>query len=429
LAETVTPSVKRFRSRKPSDPSEAMSHLRQRLASLGVSKGYNFPTRPRMSRQGIEELVQGTLHQTSNGPVFRVAKTYPVGSMHGETPLIDWLAQSQYTIARIGDDERLCRAGPGRFVFLDTETTGLGGAGTLVFLIGIGFFNARGDFEIHQFFLREPAEERAMLGLVQEAVWPDGGLVTFNGHTFDLPLLADRYLLSKLHSHLPTLPNLDLLLPARRLWRRRLSSCRLSALEREVLGLRRAEADVPGWLIPALYQHYLLTGDAHEMPRVLYHNEQDVLSMVSLAVILCRTFEQPQSPTIPVDDRLSLARWYQRHGMLTECETVYRLIMDDQADGGARAEALSGLATLLKRGGRSGEAVPLWEHLADLKLDTVGHEELAKYYEWQVGDLTRALAWTDAGIALALTWQPGLRRAEAIRALDHRRARLLRKIG
>jgi hypothetical protein len=151
--------------------------------------------------------------------------------------------------------------------------------------------------------------------------------------------------------------------------------------------------------------------------------------MVSLAVTLCRAFEQPEAPAMPVDDRLSLARWYQQHGLIAECEAAYRAAVEGDSDGETRSEALFGLAALLKRSGRSAEAVPLWEYLADLKLDTAGHEALAKHYEWQAGDLPRALAWTDGGIALARTWRPGLHRTEVLRALEHRRARLLRKSG
>jgi tetratricopeptide (TPR) repeat protein len=193
--------------------------------------------------------------------------------------------------------------------------------------------------------------------------------------------------------------------------------------------MHRDGADVPGSLIPYLYRQYLQTGDGREMTRVLYHNEQDILSMVALGVILCRVFEQPAAPFVPIEDRLSLARWYEQRGMLAECEAAYRAAIDDDSDGDVRCDALAGLATLLRRSRRYEEAVSYWEYLADLKLNTVGHEALAKYYEWQAADLSTALHWTEAGLRLADSWGPGLRRAEATRLLEHRRARLIAKIN
>ena len=196
-----------------------------------------------------------------------------------------------------------------------------------------------------------------------------------------------------------------------------------------MLGLGRTQEDVPGALIPTLYRQYLQTHNARDMVRVLYHNEQDLLSMVSLGVQIARAFGQPGAPEVPVDDRLSLARWYAHQQMHDEAEAAYRLAADEAPDADTRYDALAGLAYLLKRAERRHEALPLWEDLADLKHDTVGHEELAKHYEWNANDLETALAWTDAALKLAESWRPGLRRTEAVRAFNHRRERLIRKLN
>jgi uncharacterized protein YprB with RNaseH-like and TPR domain len=411
------------------DRSAAMADLRRRLRRLGVQTGRDFSpaprTRPALS---IEEALGGRELETQAGTCYEVSGSFPPETQHGPLPLESWLKVSPEAIGGAGAQPGLGRVKPGDYIFLDTETTGLGG-GALAFLVGIGFFNAAGYFEMHQLFLRSPAEERSMLLLLGELIPPTGGLVTFNGRTFDVPLLNDRFIRARMPHPLPTLPNFDLLLPARRLWRRRLSSCALGSLETHILGLKRDQADVPGYLIPALYRDYLHTGDAAAMGGVFYHNQQDLLSMVTLGAVIGNTFAQPDTPALPIEDRLSLARWYHNQGLLAESEAAFRAALNDAPDAQARYDALAGLAYLLKRSERRDEALPLWAFLADLKLDTLGHEELAKHYEWQTANLDTALEWTELGITLAESWRPGIRRSTALTALNHRRERLLRKLN
>ena len=168
--------------------------------------------------------------------------------------------------------------------FVDTETTGLGaGAGVYAFLVGVGTFEiwpppvdaaprprplAPTHFVVRQFFMRHPGEEAALLAAVAEVVGRCRLMVTFDGRGFDLPLLRARYrqnrpLLPAPHRSVELFeedrPHLDLLLPARRLWRRRLQSCRLIHLEQQILGIQRTEEDVSGALIPQLYLCLLYT--------------------------------------------------------------------------------------------------------------------------------------------------------------------------
>src|SRR5262245_37624557 len=160
-----------------------------------------------------------------------------------------------------------------RIVFFDLETTGLsGGAGTLPFLAGCGWFEGEA-FRVRQFFLSSPAGERAMLAALAQIFDEASLLVTYNGRTFDLPLMATRWAFHRTAAPTDALPHFDMLPPARRLWgRRELKgsdietdaaepvSCSLSALERSVLGFHRM-GDVPGFEIPARYFHFLRTGD------------------------------------------------------------------------------------------------------------------------------------------------------------------------
>src|SRR5574341_1463241 len=386
----------------------ALDDLRRRLKHLGVITGREFKDQPPAPPPApLDSLIAGELREIGGAACFVVSHRHPPDTLRGPLALSAWLEQDQATLARMGDIDRHQPSDLRRFVFLDTETTGLGGASTLVFMVGLGFFNEAGEFETHQIFLRDPADEPAMLTLIHQMIAPDGGLVTFNGRTFDVPVLSDRYVLARQKTHLGQLPNLDLLHPARRLWRRRLASCALGALEGDILGLRREQTDVPGWMIPALYLQYLRSGDSAEMARVFYHNEQDILSMVTLGAVLCRAFGQPQADGLLAEDRLSLARWYESREMLAESEAAYRLACEEASADQTREDALSGLAALLKRQERRDEAVPLWELLADMRRDIIGHEELAKHYEWHKGDLAEALRWTEAGARLVEQWPNG----------------------
>ncbi|GAB4474693.1 MAG: metal-dependent exonucleaseMrfB [Anaerolineae bacterium] len=423
-------------ARKSTDPdqdplADRLASLRRRLRHLGVTRGDEVPSRAPVIQRGpdIEALVKGVVDETPAGSCFRTVRLYPGSTRHGGAVLTDWLTLAPATLAALAGDPRVAHAETHQVIFLDTETTGLGGSGTLVFEVGIGRFDTDGNFEVHQFFLRDPAEEPAMLHRLTELIPSHAVLATFNGRSFDVPLLAGRLVLNRRPPTLEQQPNLDLLMPARRLWKRRLPSCALSSLEGSVLGLHRSGEDVPGYLIPALYNDYLRTRDARQMVRVLYHNEMDILSMVSLGVRLARAFEAPDDPLLHVEDRLSLARWYEAAGSLERAEAAYRAALEQAPDALTRYEALAGLASLLKSANRRAEAEPLWADLADLHHDIRGHEELAKYYEWHHINLAQALEWTERGLRLAESWYPGLRRTEALRALTHRRSRLLRKIA
>jgi tetratricopeptide (TPR) repeat protein len=221
-------------------------------------------------------------------------------------------------------------------------------------------------------------------------------------------------------------PHLDLLPPSRRLWRSRIGSCALGSLEQNLLGLRRSQEDVPGWLIPGLYQEYLRTGDARELLRVFYHNQVDMLSMVTLAARVLRLFAQPDSDDHPID-LFSLGRWQAELGLLAEAERNLRLAAAGDLPLALYHQSLHALGLLLKRNGRFEEALPIWQQIAVTSFeDVTAHVELAKYYEWRAGDLAAAIAWTERALSLVNAWdaaQGRLARGE----LEHRLARLHRK--
>jgi uncharacterized protein YprB with RNaseH-like and TPR domain len=315
-----------------------------------------------------------------------------------------------------------------RAVFLDTETSGLaGGAGTIVFLTGVGAFE--GDsYVVRQYFARDPGEEQAYLPDLAQFLARREGLVTFNGRSFDWPLLRSRFLLAGIAPP-AVAPHLDLLIPARRLWRQRLGACNFGNLEQRILGHQRSGLDVPSWLIPSLWFRYARgEGSARDMEAILYHNLEDIVSMAPLAHVMAATLAGLDAPH--PHDWLALARIYARSGRSDQAEKAYRRALDHPLPPALRAQAMRELAALLKREARREEAATWWRALAQtLPADVESLVELAKYYEWHARDLDQARAVTLEAIARAETWRQPAARTRTLAALHHRLARIERKLA
>jgi len=388
-----------------------------------------FPFRQAGTPQVIEDLARGTVHTNELGLSYSIPTAHDSDHRHGGRLLTDWLAQDLAGAASFTGDDRLADADPRRCLFLDTETTGLASsAGTLVFLVGVGYFTADG-FEVRQFFLRDPAEEPAMLRALHSLMCEHDAVVTFNGRSFDMPLLAQRFILNRQRVSVDKWANLDLLFPARRLWKRRLDSCRLANLELQVLNVERTADDVPGMLIPQMYQDYVHTRDARDIMRVVYHNLIDVLSMVTLGAQICETFSNPTSKKLHSDDWLSLARWYEKLCRPVEAESAYSAALNTARLDSEMVMVFTDFANFYKKQGRPEAAAEHWESWAALQPKAVEPRlELAKYYEWTVRNLRKAAEWTDAALAVARSWGASGYRETTITELTHRLDRLTRKL-
>lgn len=406
-------------------------------------------------------LPPGEVIENSAGQCFVRTQVYPLDANRGPHPYGALLAQSPVRFAELhpnfGLDPMVDYT---RAVFLDTETTGLGGgAGVYCFMVGVGTFERleTGDwrlatlaptvpspqspvshFVVRQFFMRHPGEEGALLLALADLFDRHAMSVTFNGRTFDLPLLRTRFSQNqRIYADLrgcgrllaPERPHLDLLHPARRLWRRRLQSCRLIHLEESILGVRRSEEDVPGHLIPQLYAEYVQNGDAGAMRRVFYHNLEDILSMVALTTQLSCAFDGGERAPLEREDWLALGICFEEQARWGEAEGAYRRALELVRDSQSQSDAFARLGQLLKRQGRWPEAAELWERWLSTVpgLDLRPFVELAKYCEWQLHDYDQALMWTQWAIHTlnqAPVWQ---RPIDALTDLERRFARLDRK--
>jgi len=405
--------------------------LRRGRSAAGAVSGARLspPVSPSDAGSGVERLIElpGMREVAGAGGRYLLRTVrFSLGHRQGRVALGELLSLSSEAVAGL--------AGAAAFdirqaVFLDTETSGLaGGAGTIVFLTGVGVFE--GDaYVVRQYFARNPAEERAYLPDLARFIAEWGGLVTFNGRSFDWPLLRSRFMLSGV------LPpegqfHIDLLHPARRLWRERLGACNFGNLEQRVLGYRRRGLDMPSWMIPGLWFDFARgQGGVREMKGVLYHNLEDVVSMVPLAHVIAATLAGEMEPH--PRDWPALARVWQRSGQVQRAEAAYRRALDAPLPPLQRVQVMRALALLLKRDGRRDEAAVWWRALAELGTseDVEALVELAMYYEWHTGDLLQARARTQEAVARVQMWPAGWRRDQALAELEHRLQRLEGKLA
>jgi uncharacterized protein YprB with RNaseH-like and TPR domain len=274
-------------------------------------------------------------------------------------------------------------------LFIDTETTGLGGTGTVAFLVGCGSVVGDG-FEVRQYLIPDYSDEAAMLeALLSE--FDDGKIVvSYNGAAFDLPLLRDRMIINRVARELDVDRHLDLLHPTRRLFRRRLGDCRLVNVEKELFDFKR-DGDIPGYLIPSVYFDWLSEQNPNLMSTVLEHNRLDIVSLYFLAAHLARAFQSEGEILESVDDLYSLSRIYGWRKQNHRIVDLYRRI-DTLGDKPRANDVLLFHAQAFKRVGEYEKAVALWERLssASSKEGLRANVELAKHYEHRVKDIEKA---------------------------------------
>jgi uncharacterized protein len=279
---------------------------------------------------------------------------------------------------------------PEQWLFLDTETTGLaGGSGTYAFLVGIAWWQD-GGLEIEQFFLREQSEERALLFALRERIAERPILVTFNGKSFDWPLLETRFRMSRKISVPTPLAHLDFLHPARNLWRLRLGSVRLSELERHVLGWDRG-ADVLSGLIPQIYFDYVRGGSPERLLPVFHHNQMDLRGLAALSSRILSLLSDAENLGQDGLEVFGVSRICEKRGEHTRARKLYEKsiasFLPTETDRAARRS----LARLAKREGDFDLACELWKDaLGNSRHGYEAYEHLAIYYEHKARDPEQA---------------------------------------
>ncbi|MFD0697124.1 ribonuclease H-like domain-containing protein [Paenibacillus sp. GCM10027628] len=450
-----------------------MSGLRERLSRLrGPEAAPAAP--PPQPMAGVEWAQLGAHVETSpEGSFVMRRRTYGADSAHGKYRLSE-LAEHVQQLSCFHDAGAVVRIE--ELLFFDTETTGLGvGAGNVPFLVGIGYYSGE-LFIVEQLLIRNPAEEYAMLVYLQELLSRFTHLVSYNGRTFDWPILKNRYVLNRLQLDDSDLLQLDLLYPSRSLWRNALPSCRLSKVEESRLGFERID-DVPGSMAPALYFQYLAEKDPSVLQGVFVHNEHDIVTLAALSIHFGKLLGGSawikdetdldlgsdlgsdvdldiesdvdmnlELGSIDLDEHYRTGLWLDKMGRSVLADLVLdklyaRLMRTSQSPASFthsdQESALLLLASLYKKKGVYPRAVELWKRWVEAKHASIAlqlepYVELAMYYEHREKNVRQALFFAEE--AWAKLWRRrSLQRSdskhmEAEEALEKRIRRLKEKL-
>jgi uncharacterized protein YprB with RNaseH-like and TPR domain len=436
----MTPSRLRERLRDVVGPraGAAEAHV-----GAGASRGLAASSDPG-ALQPLEDTLGGEWRSLDSGRYFLVERRVHADTWHGSLrigDLAERLTESASDTAVLVDTARP------PFLFFDLETTGLnGGAGTYAFLVGFGSFDDDGSFVTRQYVMTRSSDERPMLRAVAERLSASGALVSFNGKSFDAPLLETRFLFHRLPWAAAAIPHVDVLHPARRFWRAEAlepgaTTCSLSVLEQHVLGARRQD-DVPGPEAPMRYFQFIRSGDARTLSGVLEHNRLDLLSLAGLTGRLLELISVGADGARTSREAFALGGVYERAGWHARAHSAFSRALELASAEEARArrsaratpmaesrlcvQILRALAKCARRAGRHDEAARWWHDVLDRPecrpdVTREAAEALAIHHEHRRRDLESARTYAMHTLKVS----PTVRHA----ALRHRLARLERKLS
>lgn len=394
------------------DTEGQLARLKQRIAAVESRLATKYSVRdqapvasaaqlqPKSARWFIEQWSQGEVVRNDFGEHFQTERLFAHHRQHGSADIGALADLPQDFLDALGENEIPARA-PHRWAFLDTETTGLaGGCGTYAFLIGVGRITREGLF-VRQFFMREYVEEGSLLAALEAHLSEFDVLITYNGKSYDQPLLETRYRMASRKPPFARLHHLDLLHGARRLWKLRLESCRLVQLEEQILGFHR-EGDLPGELIPHVYFEYLRSREAHQLVPIFHHNAIDILTLACLTAIVPAAFRSTDTESLSKvgvkrgEDLAGIARWLLAAGEHEQALELFKRAVGAGLPDPLLFRSLWDIALLEKKLRRLDAALRGFTEIASCRNEyrVCALEELAKYYEHTESNYRLALEFT-----------------------------------
>jgi uncharacterized protein YprB with RNaseH-like and TPR domain len=330
--------------------------------------------------------------------------SYPLDLLFGKFKLEEWKRVSPLQLAVLfGDGD--CgdvSLSPQKLLFLDTETTGLaGGTGTIPFMLGLGFFDRDAEaeaFRVKIFILNDLSREDVFLAEVDRFLDSRefSGTVTYNGKSFDFPLLEARYILQRKRFPLLKRPHLDFLFPARTLWKHTYDSRKLAYLGDMLLGISRDD-DVDPNQIPSLYFNYLRSQSFSMLEQVVEHNAMDLVGLAAL-VLLAVKYQEDISYTDDEGEILGIARLFEKYGDLEKARQLYENLKQGAVREEILAKTIKGLALLKKKKKLYREAAELWQMLADSS-DHRAVRELSIHLEHREKNYVKAREYVQKALA------------------------------
>jgi uncharacterized protein len=364
----------------PADKFSRISALRPASAS-----GVQVHAQRIASHEDLERMIGAECLRTDLGQHLVVRKELR------EPQKFETSLRALRLLANEADDEAL---NPARWLFLDTETTGLsGGTGTYAFLVGIAWWD-RESFIIEQHFMRDHSEEPSLLHEISRRLAERPIMATFNGKSFDWPLLQTRFRMIRA-AEIPLLQaHFDLLHPARWLWRGQLRSVAQAELERQILGIERPY-DIPSETIPGRYFNFLRGGPPEPIVEVFNHNQMDLRGLAALAVRVISIFNDPETGSHSGSEFFGVSKLLQKRGESDLAERTFELALEAGLPPDSERSAQRELALLAKRQGDSGRSNEWWEKLLGASPDGLeAYEQLAVFYEHREREFQRATSLT-----------------------------------
>ena len=371
-----------------------MNELLDRLKALGLNIDIAANLKKRDKNiSSLQAITNGKWIDFHEGRLFMVEENLPYGYSHGSVVLkylIDLQSILFFHDKSIPSDIKI-----NEIAFIDVETSGLSsGSGTLVFLVGICYLDDTG-IRLVQVFLDDPINERNYLECLDDLLSKFQLLISYNGKTFDIPIMKTRYIMNRMHHQFDTKAHLDLLILARKIWKYSLESKSLSVIENEILNFHRSESEVPGWLVPQIYYDYLQNGDSNLLTGVFYHNKMDILSLSALFQFIVSLVSNEKNILdnegldifslacllIPYLDNNKLINYFEK--------CIEKGLPDEK-----QIQIFNKIGSFYKINHLWEKAIAIWENNAKFG-DCLSCVELAKYYEHRKKNYIKALYWAN----------------------------------
>jgi uncharacterized protein YprB with RNaseH-like and TPR domain len=396
-----------------------------KLNSLGLHFGTNHLKINLNQGKSEFSVTNGTISENSLGSFYYLDTKFDRNYRHGQiefSNLITYSENKRFPGMDSSFNINEC-------IFIDTETTGLSqSAGTFAFMVGVGIIK-EDSLLIRQYFLRNPGEEAAMLLDLSNFIENYKVLVSYNGISFDIPILINRYILYRMPHDLRTKKQLDLLKYSRSIWRYQFEDRSLKSIESKVLSYQRTSEEVPGWMAPEIYRDFLKTGNYSQIQGVFYHNAMDVVSLAALVIKIDHVLSTSSDYEEQYDTlNFALAKLYDKNNERNIAVEIYeKAIIQNNIPHEIKIKAILSLSKIYKRENKYSEAVSLWEKAVEMEnIDSM--VELAKHYEHRERNISKAIYYTNLSKQTLDKQEPDIKIQSINKDLHHRLQRLYNKL-